>query len=75
MGYHRDQDSQVITHPDFRLPNLREEGDVSPEEIEALRMESSTWALLKIVMPCANSTLAPVQIHIEPTYTFFYSAR
>ena len=49
--YPRDQDSHVVAHPNFRLSDHREEGKISPEEIEALRMECSTWALLQAVMP------------------------
>ena len=49
--YPRDQDSYVVPHPNSRLSDLREEGKISPEEIEALRMECSTWALLQAVMP------------------------
>ncbi|KAN0138564.1 Nuclear pore protein 84/107 [Lactarius tabidus] len=43
-----------------QLSDLREEGNVSPEEIEALRMECSTWALLQAVMP-ARKTEPPPQ--------------
>ncbi|KAH9043875.1 nuclear pore protein 84/107 [Lactarius pseudohatsudake] len=43
-----------------QLSDLREEGNISPEEIEALRMECSTWALLQDVMP-ARKTEPPPQ--------------
>jgi hypothetical protein len=42
----------VLAHSFSRLSDLRAEGNVTPEEIEALRMECSTWALLQAVMPC-----------------------
>ena len=37
----------------FRLVDLEERdlGEVSPSEIEALRLESETWALLQAIMP------------------------
>ncbi|KAH9991402.1 107-domain-containing protein [Russula vinacea] len=42
------------------LLDIREEGNATPEEIEALRMECSTWALLQAIMP-ARKTEPPVQ--------------
>jgi hypothetical protein len=42
----------VLAHSFFRLSDLRAEGNATAEEIEALRMECSTWALLQAVMPC-----------------------
>ncbi|KAH9971849.1 nuclear pore protein 84/107 [Lactifluus volemus] len=43
-----------------QLSDLRGEGNATPEEIEALRMECSTWALLQAVMP-ARKTEPPLQ--------------
>lgn len=45
-----------------RLADIREEGNATPEEMEALRMECSTWALLQAIMPCVQLTvLSPTQ--------------
>src|SRR6266702_3994548 len=41
---------QVVARPNSRLSDLRGEGNVFPEEIEALRTEYSTWAVLQAVM-------------------------
>ncbi|KAI0294069.1 nuclear pore protein 84/107 [Multifurca ochricompacta] len=43
-----------------QLSDLREEGNASPEEIEALRMECSTWALLQAIIP-ARKTEPPLR--------------
>lgn len=46
-------DTRVFyAHSYSRLADIREEGNATPEEIEALRMECSTWALLQAIMPC-----------------------
>jgi nuclear pore complex protein Nup107 len=50
-------DSTVLPHSFSRLSDLRGEGNATPEEIEALRMECSTWALLQAVMPSVHLTL------------------
>jgi hypothetical protein len=42
----------VLAHSSSRLSDLRAEVNATAEEIEALRMECSTWALLQAVMPC-----------------------
>lgn len=44
--------SLFFSHPLSRLSDIREEGNATPEEIEALKMECSTWALLQAIMPC-----------------------
>ncbi|KAH9953420.1 hypothetical protein BC827DRAFT_1248726 [Russula dissimulans] len=43
-----------------QLSDIWEEGIVTPEGIEALRMECSTWALLQAIMP-ARKTKPPLQ--------------
>jgi len=45
-----------------RLSDLREEGNATQEEIEALRMECGTWAPLQAIMPCVQLRL----LHSRP---------
>ena len=47
-----------FAHSYSRLSDIREEENATPEEIEALRMECSTWALLQAVMPCVQPFLS-----------------
>jgi hypothetical protein len=52
-SFHKpDSPSLFNPHLFSRLMDIREEGNTTPEEIEALRMECSTWALLQAIMPC-----------------------
>jgi nuclear pore complex protein Nup107 len=49
---HNPDSKSFLAHSFSRLSDIREEGNATPEEIEALRMECSTWALLQAIMPC-----------------------
>ncbi|KAI0259467.1 nuclear pore protein 84/107 [Gloeopeniophorella convolvens] len=52
---------QICEQQCARLLDLQEEGNASPEELEALRMECNTWGLLQAVMP-ARKTEPPPQL-------------